>query len=357
MTTRPVGTRPRTARQPLTLTDAWTGKPNLAACIRAKRTDLLTPLLEAVPTLSLDLPNARLTGIDALTLATWLEACRVPIRLDLRNNDLRDDGAKALATLLLQTQVQMTSLDLSCNQITDEGVRAIASALARNPHLRRLSLVNCSFDPQTADALADALNINATLQRLNLFNCEAPPLALDRIAEAVRDSKSLRSVDAGSWGDSARDIDWAGMLKRNAHLRRLNLYGNPLTPAGVIALAGALATNTTLTTLKMRGIDITPEGLDALAHALERNHALLLLEISGEKHDRTASRIREYLRRNTADPFQARFLLQWTLKSLGPQFDVPCDLAKPIIEYMLRLEESAGKRTENPLVKLSRTAL
>jgi hypothetical protein len=306
------------------------GKPDVAACIRSGRTESLAALFSSAPTLALDLSSAGLTGAHAQTLATWLGRCPVPMRLELHNNRLQNTGASAIATLL-SANAPLTVLDLSCNRITAPGVNAIASSLRGNRQLGRLSLAGCHFDNPAAGELAGALAGNGTLKRLNLFNCKAPHEALKAIVDAIAVNTGLTSLNLGALGPAGAGIAWADMLAANTRLCRLNLYRNPIDDHGFAALAASLVTNTTLTTLKLKGEPLTRRRLEQLADALASNRSLCVLDFASTPDDSAAAKIKEILRRNTAESFQTRFALQWLLKSCGSGFDIPLDVTQEII--------------------------
>ena len=87
--------------------------------------------------------------------------------LDLDDQDIKDDGATALATALL-VNTSLTSLNLDGNGIGDSGATALATALHVNTTLTILNVCNNHIGDDGATALSTALDGNTTLRSLNI---------------------------------------------------------------------------------------------------------------------------------------------------------------------------------------------
>lgn len=94
-------------------------------------------------------------------------------RLELRNNNLGDEGAKQLAKGL-RANASLVHLDLGCNNIHQEGIKAISDSLISHPTLNSLDLSNvegCNRNrvgPKGAYFLSVMLIKNKILSMLNL---------------------------------------------------------------------------------------------------------------------------------------------------------------------------------------------
>ena len=86
--------------------------------------------------------------------------------LDLNSNDIRDEGAKALAKEL-KINDSLTHLVLWCNSIGDEGATALAKALNINESLTELNIWNNKIRTEGAKALAKELEINEEIADAN----------------------------------------------------------------------------------------------------------------------------------------------------------------------------------------------
>ena len=81
-------------------------------------------------------------------------------RLNLRHNNVTDEGVKHLATALTNTNCTLNSLDLGDNNITDKGVNHLSTALTHtNCTLNSLYLYDNQITQEGIDLL-NSLNIN-----------------------------------------------------------------------------------------------------------------------------------------------------------------------------------------------------
>jgi len=83
--------------------------------------------------------------------------------MNLFNARIGDDGAKALALALMNTDAEIESLNLRDNRIGDDGAAALAKALAQNKHVQFLQLRGNDLGDKGAIALAGALHTNTVL--------------------------------------------------------------------------------------------------------------------------------------------------------------------------------------------------
>ena len=120
--------------------------------------------------------------------------------LDLRGNNIRCDGAVALAQML-KTNNTLSSLLLewNCLGIWDLGIKTLADSLSLNHALQTLDLRNCKIGPRGAQALALGIKHNTALRTLD-----------------------LRWNNAGLVGGRAI----ADMLQWNMHVHNIDLAGN-----------------------------------------------------------------------------------------------------------------------------------
>ena len=90
-------------------------------------------------------------------------------KLNLASNKLRDDGALALARLLMLPNFGLQNLELARCNITNMGATALAQALRHNRHLKVLGLAFNEIDDASYVSFGQALaRDNNTLQSINL---------------------------------------------------------------------------------------------------------------------------------------------------------------------------------------------
>ncbi|EQC42658.1 hypothetical protein SDRG_00386 [Saprolegnia diclina VS20] len=175
------------------------GNHAITAIAEAKK--LAISLAQETP-LVLDLSGQYLQRFGANVVRDTLSSqCQV---LNLCRNALGDDGAAAIATLLLR-HTALTKVDLSCNNIGDKGALALAEVLPKNKTLI-------------------ALNVRAAYGEAASWRdahiSEAGMLALSR---ALSDNTGLQVVDLRDHCASKHVVaSWVQLLQKNATLTKLN---------------------------------------------------------------------------------------------------------------------------------------
>ena len=135
-----------------------------------------------------------LQSADAILIASDLQFMAVLTELNLFDNNIGDDGAKAIAEALKVNPV-LNNLDLFNNSIGMEGAKAIAEALKVNPGLTILDLGNNSIGADGAKAIAEALKVNAVLNTLELGDNSIGADGAKAIAEALKVNPVLTKLD------------------------------------------------------------------------------------------------------------------------------------------------------------------
>ncbi|KAL1495116.1 hypothetical protein AB1Y20_016983 [Prymnesium parvum] len=108
--------------------------------------------------------------------------------LDLRENNIRDEGAAHIAEAL-KTTATLTSLNLGENEIGAEGAAHIAEALKTNATLTSLNLRGNDIGAEGAAHIAEALKTNATLTSLDLNENGIGSEALQQAAARIRENR------------------------------------------------------------------------------------------------------------------------------------------------------------------------
>ncbi|KAK3282026.1 hypothetical protein CYMTET_10220 [Cymbomonas tetramitiformis] len=208
--------------------------------------------------------------------------------LDLRNNDIGPEGAKALAVALTPNAEGVFNTSLNSITITN-GVKLPIGALRRNV-ITELDLSGERLRSEDAVILGAVLVFNTSLNTLNLIGNNIGPkgakalaVALTPNAEGVFNT-SLNTLDLtynqiGAEGAKALAVALAPNAEGvfNGSLNTLDLCANGIGPEGAKALAAALTPNeqgvfnTSLSTLDLGSNKIGPEGAKALAVALTPN--------------------------------------------------------------------------------------
>jgi Ran GTPase-activating protein (RanGAP) involved in mRNA processing and transport len=112
--------------------------------------------------------------------------------LDLRGNNIRGEGAKALADCL-RTNRHLTSVCLEWNNVglLNYGVNALAQSLESNVSITKLDLRNNRISAEGGYALARAIKVNRTLTTIDLRWNDIGPQAGAAFIEALRSNQAI----------------------------------------------------------------------------------------------------------------------------------------------------------------------
>ncbi|WAR14668.1 LRC34-like protein, partial [Mya arenaria] len=264
---------------------------------------------------SLDLRYNNITDEGVKFIAKLLEENAVIEEINLMCNDFGKDGAEVLARALhkntglrclrlngnkignrggmylaqmLQINTTLQALDIADTDLTTESVIAVATVLNNNRTLKSLNMnrpILFTEQEECTVHFAKMLKVNTTLEELHLQKFEIRDFGATRLAENLMENLSLQYLDL-----SCNRITRDGVLKRNTGIRHLNLSFNRLEDDGAIHVAEAIATyNTTLEILDVRTNNITGKGLCALSDALKMNATLNKIFIWGNVLEETAA--------------------------------------------------------------------
>eukprot|EP00808_Paulinella_micropora_P000941 g76882.t1 len=150
--------------------------------------------------------------------------------IDLRNNGIGDEGAKAIG-LALQVNKTLQRLSLRRNNIGADGAKAIGKALEENKTVIELRMGANKMGPAGAEAIANMLKVNKSITHLHLnLNNIGPDgaAAIGKALEVTEALQGLNLIDNNIGPEGAKAI--ADMLKVNTSLLVLynNKIGDPL---------------------------------------------------------------------------------------------------------------------------------
>ena len=242
--------------------------------------------------------------------------------LELSNCSLGDAGARSIAGLLRKGyggegaayQPQLTTLDLSDNAIGIEGARALASALALNEH--RLEDVSLSGNDDIGDDGAVALG--------------AALAAQSRDGQFALNGVALTSCGIGARGAAAIAL----ALLENSRLETIDLAENPLGDRGARALALALRSSVAagggsrLQVLDLTSCGVTSGGARELLDAARLVPTLRVLEVfeesdSGAIDDELVDEIDALLEMSEAERAQEKAEALEALEAAADGDDAP----------------------------------
>ena len=242
----------------------------------------------------LNLKNNQIGDEGAKAIARAIEKNpQIPLQqLWLQNNQIGAEGAKAIALAIEKTpQIPLQQLDLGYNKIGAEGVTAIARAIGKTPQipLQQLNLGCTQIGDEGAKVIARAIEKNPQipLQQLNLSWNIIYAEGAKAIARAIENTPqiSLQQLDLAYnqiSAEGAKAIARAIEKTPQIPLQELSLQANNISDEGAKAIARAIekTPQIPLQLLDLRSNQIGAEGAKAIALAIEKNPQIPLQELN-----------------------------------------------------------------------------
>ncbi|XP_073344187.1 leucine-rich repeat-containing protein 34 [Pagrus major] len=228
----------------------------------------------------------RLDDEDVLALSKCLRSNTCVTGLDVRYNDITDEGAGHLADLL-QDNSTLLSLDLMFNNIQTNGAEVLAKSLQCNSTLLSLGLSGNKIENRGAMHLASMLQVNNTLKELELADCDLATQSVIAFAIMLKSNSTLHSVDISRPLLFSHQEEWAvhfsEMLVLNSSLVELHLGKMGMTDTGMERLTEGLRLNHSLRYLDLRCNRVTRDGVHHLSKVLKQNPTLEVIDLSSNR--------------------------------------------------------------------------
>ena len=168
------------------------------------RCKFLESLQSAKSLCYLRLRDVGLDTYGAILLGKVLARQNTVELLDVSENILRDEGAKAIADSL-RYNTRLKCVILSLVAMTGHGGCELAEALCVNVTLERLYLKDDSLGAGCGQAFASMLIVNTTLQRLYLDYCDFGPEGCKPFVDAIQSNRTLRHLRLNYNGIAVKD--------------------------------------------------------------------------------------------------------------------------------------------------------
>ena len=214
--------------------------------------------------INLSFKNLSATDIIKLAGDPTVPVC--PIRVvKLGYNDLGDEGAAAVATILCENQT-ITCLDLGFNRIGDAGIKSLAAVLAFNVTLEVLYLSGNLLSSIGFKFLSEGVSRNKKLKALYLTGNNGRENGAKFLAEGLRGNCNITKLYLnGNKIGSAGCSYISKFLQFNSSVRHINLV---LVPETVFVFSF-------LTNIRIQSDNnICDQGIFALSEALDVNRNL-----------------------------------------------------------------------------------
>ncbi|CAL8294907.1 unnamed protein product [Lota lota] len=207
--------------------------------------------------------------------------------LDVRYNDISNEGARHLADLIQEATSTLRFVDLMGNNIHTDGAETLAKSLHHNQRLLSVRLTGNKIGNRGGMCFASMLQINHTLQELDLADCDLGTQCVIAFAIVLKTNTSLLSLNISrpllfSRQDETA-VHMSAMLRVNQTLRELHLGKMAFTDSGVERLAEGLRANHSLRYLDLRCNQVSRDGAQSLSGVLKSNGALQILDLSSNR--------------------------------------------------------------------------
>lgn len=166
--------------------------------------------------------------------------------LNLSRNQLRKEGAQAIATNLTNEKTNIEELDISRNDIGVAGAKALAKMLITNKKLKVLNMFANAADVDGARAMKEALKVNCTLTKLDLGCNRLREKGVKEIAEGLSLNKESAIRTLGLRLNFISDdgiIEFFNMaiFNKACNLNHLYIKSNYFTEHNILELQKKLA--------------------------------------------------------------------------------------------------------------------
>uniref|UniRef100_A0A3Q2X629 B30.2/SPRY domain-containing protein n=1 Tax=Haplochromis burtoni TaxID=8153 RepID=A0A3Q2X629_HAPBU len=168
--------------------------------------------------------------------------------LDLKNNDLKDQGVKLLFSGLTNPHCTLETLRLNCCKLSERSCETLSSVLSyQSSHLRDLDLSNNDLKDRGVKLLSEELKTpHCTLETLNLSLCSLSEISCEALSSVLSSlPSSLIGLDLSNNDlfDSGVKLLSLGMKSPHCKLEVLCLSGCLITEDGCRSLASDLSSN------------------------------------------------------------------------------------------------------------------
>jgi Ran GTPase-activating protein (RanGAP) involved in mRNA processing and transport len=206
-----------------------------------------------------------------------IKEAKAPITLDLNYNEIRDQGAEALAGAI-EKATQPITLYLAGNEIRNKGIKALAEAIER------------ATQPVTLDLLYETDNY--TTHEFNTIVKATQPVTLD--------FHDIEDMDFHLKGQGAQALAW--IIENANQPVTLNFSKSVIEEKYIIIFAKAIEKATQPIDLNLKYTITGDEGVKALAEAIEKATQDIDLNLSDNKiEDEGAKALAEAIEKATQD--------------------------------------------------------
>ncbi|XP_071944428.1 leucine-rich repeat-containing protein 34-like isoform X2 [Antedon mediterranea] len=228
------------------------------------------------------LTDTRLQDEDALILYKSLVNSTYVTSLDLRYNNISDEGAKHIGNLIKDT-CGLKHLNIMCNDIGPDGAAYLCAGIQVNATLISFRLNGNKIGNKGGMGFAEALQVNTALEDLDLGDTDQGTKSMIAMATVLNRNCTLKKLNMNRpllfSQQEETTVHYALMLKVNSDLCELHLQKCDIKDFGAERLVDALVLNIGLKYLDLSCNRITRDGALAISKLLKRNTPLEVLDL------------------------------------------------------------------------------
>ncbi|XP_047690390.1 NACHT, LRR and PYD domains-containing protein 13 isoform X6 [Prionailurus viverrinus] len=222
----------------------------------------------------LSLEKCNLSAASYQDLALYLTSTQRTSRLCLGFNPLRDEGVRLLCASLTHHECALERLVLWFCQLGIPSCKYLSDALLKNKSLTHLNLRKNNLRDEGVKFLCKALSRpDCSLQNLDLSDCSFTAEGCQELANALQHNCNMKILDIGSndiHDDGVKHL--CEVLKHpKCALNTLGLEKCNLTPACCQYLSSVLRSSKSLFNLNLLGNELEPRGVSTLWKALKKS--------------------------------------------------------------------------------------
>ncbi|XP_062606990.1 leucine-rich repeat-containing protein 34-like isoform X3 [Saccostrea cucullata] len=228
------------------------------------------------------LTDKRLVDDDMIALYKTLQNNLYVTSIDLRFNNITDEGAKHIAKLI-EESATLKDINLMGNDIGPEGGEALAKSLQTNQSLKSLRLTGNKIGNRSGMAFAQVLQVNNTLETLDVADCDLTIESIIALSTVLYQNKTLKALNINRpllfTHQEETTVHYAKMLHVNTTLEEIHLQKYDMRDFGATRLAENLMQNNSLKYLDLSCNRVTRDGALELAKVLKENTAIEILDL------------------------------------------------------------------------------
>ena len=255
---------------------------------------VISECLISIPIQILKIPGSYIDNEGMEIIIASIKNGAILQKLDFSDNEIGDDGVKALSDYLQSKSCKLQTLNLSCNKFTSTGASFIANALKLNVTLQELDISNNDISDVGIEVVSNCLKSitqqrnqfqnTRGLKKLYISHIKISDCGLRSVKDFLKNNCTLCFLDLSNNDITSNSVNIiAEALRYNNTLKILDISSNNLYDDGITSISNHL--NNTLQELNLSSNHITDIGIENLAKAIKCNQRvqLRILDISNNK--------------------------------------------------------------------------